>query len=144
MPQEPRITMTDAPDADARAAITEGLADYNASQAGYRDWRPLGVLVSDPADGTVVGGILGRTSLGLLFVDLVFLPESLRGGGIGGRTLRLAEEEAIRRGCRSGVLLTITFQAPDFYARHGWQEFGRIPCDPPGTARVFMRKTFSE
>jgi GNAT superfamily N-acetyltransferase len=101
------------------------------------------VLVSDPATGAVLGGLTGRTSLGLLFIDLVHLPDQLRGQGLGAQILREAEAEACRRGCQSGVLLTITFQAPDFYARHGWQEFGRIPCDPPGTARVFFRKRLS-
>ena len=42
----------------------------------------------------------------------------------------------------AGVLYTITFQAPGLFVRHGWEEFGRIECDPPGTARVFLRKSF--
>jgi hypothetical protein len=54
--------------------------------------------------------------------------------------LRQAEDEGRRRGCRAGVLHTISFQAPGFYARHGWRMFGEIPCDPPGTSRVFMTK----
>ena len=52
----------------------------------------------------------------------------------------MMEEEGARRGCRSGVLYTISFQAPGFYERHGWREFGRVACDPPGTSRVFMTK----
>ena len=64
----------------------------------------------------------------------------LRGAGIGGRMLTMAEEEARRRGCKRAVLYTISFQAPGFYARNGWQIFGEIPCDPPGTSRVFMSK----
>ena len=70
----------------------------------------------------------------------MFLPESLRGQQIGTCMLRLVEEEAVRRGCCAAVLYTINFQAPEFYQRHGWREFGRIPCDPPGTSRVFMTK----
>ena len=66
-----------------------------------------------------------------------------RGRGYGTRILQEAAAEARRRGCRAGVLYTITFQAPEFYARHGWEEFGRVECDPPGTARVFFRKTFT-
>jgi GNAT superfamily N-acetyltransferase len=91
----------------------------------------------------VVGGLTGRTSLGLLFVDLFYLPAGLRGGGIGGEILRLAEGEARRRGCRTAVLYTISFQAPGFYQRNGWRVFGEVPCDPPGTSRVFMTKSLS-
>jgi len=55
--------------------------------------------------------------------------------------LKAAEDEGRRRGCRAAVLYTISFQAPEFYARHGWRVFGEIPCEPPGTRRVFMTKT---
>ncbi len=75
--------------------------------------------------------------MGLFFLDLFYLPAKLRGGG----ALRMAEEEAIRRGCRAATLVTVNFQAPEFYARHGWEEFGRI-AGAPGVERVFMRKTF--
>lgn len=136
----PNLFLTDVPSAAAEAAIDSGLADFNEEQAGYRDACNLAVLVTDPDDGRVLGGLLGRTSLGLLFVDLVYLPPDLRQAGIGGRMLRIAEEEAVRRGCISAVLFTISFQAPEFYARHGWGEIGRVPCLPAGTSRVVMTK----
>jgi GNAT superfamily N-acetyltransferase len=73
-------------------------------------------------------------------VDVFYLPPALRGSGVGSEILRQPEDEGRRRGCRAGVLYTISFQAPGFYARHGWRVFGEIPCDPPGTSRVFMTK----
>jgi GNAT superfamily N-acetyltransferase len=90
---EPLLILTDAPDAPAKAAIGEGLAAFNEERAGYWDRRALAVL-AHAADGkAVVGGLLGRTALGLLFIDVFFLPETLRGRGIGSRIVRLAEEE---------------------------------------------------
>ncbi len=135
--------MTDAPDDTSQTVIGKGLGDYNIQQVGYRDGKALAVLARDPISGQTLGGMLGRTSLGVLFLDLVFLPKELRGQDLGSRMLCMAEEEAVRRGCQAAVLYTITFQAPGFYERHGWREFGRIPCDPPGTARVFMTKTLA-
>jgi hypothetical protein len=38
------------------------------------------------------------------------------------------------------VLLTISFQAPEFYRRNGWRVFGEIPCNPPGTSRIYLTK----
>jgi GNAT superfamily N-acetyltransferase len=140
---DPTLVLTDAPSADAHRTIDDGLARHGVEQAGYWNARPLGVLIKDPATEQILGGLLGRTSLGLLFIDLVFVPEPLRGREIGTRILRMAEEEAMRRGCRAAVLYTISFQAPDFYEHRGWREFGRIPCDPPGTSRVFMTKEIS-
>ena len=138
---EPRVAVTDAPDARVEAAIGEGLRRFNAQQSGIDDSRPLAVVVSDPDTNEVLGGITGRTSLGLLFIDLVFLPDELRGDGLGSRILKLAEDEGRRRGCRAAMLYTISFQAPGFYARHGWRVFGEIACDPPGTSRIFMTKS---
>ena len=140
---EPNLVVTDNPGADARRLIDDGLAGYSVEQAGYWAARPLAVLARDPASGRILGGLLGRTSLGLMFIELVFLPKELRGRQIGTRVLSLAEEEGARRGCRAAVLYTISFQAPGFYERHGWREFGRIPCDPPGTSRVFMTMQLS-
>jgi GNAT superfamily N-acetyltransferase len=137
---EPALILTDAPDGAVLAVVEEGLAGYNDERTGIADRRPLAVLVRDPATGVIQGGLLGRTTLGLFFLDLFFLPQSLRGSGLGSRMLRMAEEEARRRGCRSAALVTISFQAPEFYARHGWREFGRVPCAPPGTFRIFMAK----
>ncbi len=100
------------------------------------------VTVHDPQTAELAGGLLGRTTLGLFFLDLFYLPEHLRRSGIGGRALRMAEEEAIRRGCRTAALITINVQAPDFYIGHGWEEFGRI-ASAPGVERIFMRKTLA-
>jgi GNAT superfamily N-acetyltransferase len=134
------LVLTDAPSAEDGRVIGAGLADFNEQVAGYRDNRPLAALLRDEA-GATLGGMMGRTSYGLLFIDLVFLPEGARGQDIGSRLLGMMEAEAVRRGCRNGFLLTITFQAPGFYEKHGWRELGRVDCDPPGTARVFMSKS---
>jgi len=136
------ITLTDSPDPRFESVLEDGLADYNAEKAHIRDWRALAVTAADPDTGELAGGLLGRTSMGLFFLDLFYLPEKLRGGGIGSAMLRMAEVEAVRRGCCAATLVTVNFQAPEFYARHGWQEFGRIDS-APGVARIFMRKTLA-
>jgi GNAT superfamily N-acetyltransferase len=135
------FVVTDAPDDLLKKTIDDGLTAYNIEQAGYADGRPLAIVIRDPAGGRPVGGMLGRTSLGVLFVDLVFLPPHMRGKDLGARMLAAMESEGKRRGCKTGVLFTLSFQAPGFYAKYGWREFGRIPCEPPGTSRVFMTKT---
>jgi len=100
----------------------------------------LTVVVRDPHSKQVLGGVIGRTSLGLLFLDLLYLPTHLRGSGLGSQILEEFEQEGRRRGCVSAVLYTISFQAPDFYARRGWRQFGEIGCNPAGTSRIFMSK----
>ncbi|MGH7047014.1 MAG: GNAT family N-acetyltransferase [Stellaceae bacterium] len=140
-PGQPGLTVTDAPGERAEAVIRDGLSGYNFDKAGYRDQRPLAVLVTDPDSGEIVGGLLGRTSFGLLYIDRFFLPEGIRRQGLGTRIIRAAEEEGARRGCSRAILSTLSFQAPGFYERMGWQMLGRIDCDPPGHTRFMMTKT---
>ncbi|WP_296223425.1 GNAT family N-acetyltransferase [Ralstonia sp. UBA689] len=139
--QTPEIIVTDTADHHAVKIISDGLDRFNDAHVGYADRQPLAVLVRDPQSGEIVGGASGRTSLGLLFLDLFYLPGTLRGMGIGTEVLRRFEEEGRCRGCRSAVVYTISFQAPEFYKRNGWTAFGEVPCDPPGTSRVFLSKT---
>ncbi|CAI1880548.1 GNAT family N-acetyltransferase [Serratia sp. PF2-63] len=135
------IEISDRVTPEITSCIAEGLDRFNDQQIGYGDRLPLAVVVKDPDSGDVLGGITGRSSLGLLFLDLFYLPEALRGAGLGSELLRRFEQEGRRRGCLSAVLYTISFQAPDFYQRHGWQRMGEVPCLPPGTSRIFMSKT---
>ncbi|RDS83180.1 GNAT family N-acetyltransferase [Dyella psychrodurans] len=141
--QTPIIDITDQPDPADLAVVRAGLDHFNATATGIDDQRPLAIWVKDPDSQQVIGGVTGRTSRGLLFVDMLFLPEALRGAGVGSKLLKMAEQEGSRRGCRVGLLHTHAFQAPEFYRRHGWRELGSIPCDPPGNRRFTFTKELS-
>jgi GNAT superfamily N-acetyltransferase len=134
------ISLSDVPSQEQKAAAAESLYRYNVDRTGVDDRRPIAATASDPGDGTVIGGLWGRTEMGLLFLDMFFLPADVRGLGLGGRLLELVEEEACRRGCGHAVVETSSFQAPEFYLRHGYLEFGRVPFTAPGQARVFLQK----
>jgi GNAT superfamily N-acetyltransferase len=136
-----QIEVADTFEQGLEEAIGDGLNQFNDDFTGVNDRKPLAVVVRDPQTGKVIGGMTGRSSLGLLFVDLFYLPPALRGDGLGSEILKRFEDEGRRRGCISAVLYTISFQAPAFYEKHGWQRFGEIPCSPPGTRRIFMSKT---
>ena len=92
----PVLALTDAPDQTTEDVIGGGLARYNEQHAGYRDSRPLAVLISDGDTREVLGGLLGHTSLGLLFIDVFFIPEHLRRHGLATRIIQQAEDEARR------------------------------------------------
>jgi GNAT superfamily N-acetyltransferase len=136
----PKLLLTDVVDPAVQQLLSDGLNSYNDEVTGYSDRRPLAITVQDPETGEVLGGATGRTSLGMLFLELFHLPPSLRGSGLGSEILQMFEDEGRRRGCRVAMLFTISFQAPGFYERYGWRRFGEIACDPPGTSRVFMTK----
>ncbi|HBP30068.1 GNAT family N-acetyltransferase [Advenella sp. FME57] len=120
--------------------IGAGLNAYNDEITKYNDRKSLAIVVRDKQSGQLIGGMLGRSSLGLLFIELVYLPEELRNSGLGSTILKQFEQEGRNRGCSAAVLYTISFQAPGFYEKHGWERFGEIPCSPPGTSRIFLTK----
>ena len=138
--REPHIVLTDEPDAADTKIIADNLHAYNTSQAGYDDYKPLAVFVTDPATGTVVGGLYGGSYLGQLRVDRFFLPEGLRRGRLGSRLLAMAEEEGRRRGCTRIALNTLEIQARGFYEKQGYETAATLDCDPPGVTRYLMSK----
>jgi GNAT superfamily N-acetyltransferase len=134
------LVLTDDPDPAHAAVVQEGLRAYNTSQAGYDDYRPLAVFVTDPVSGKVLGGLYGASYLGQLRIDRFFLPEDLRRDRIGSRLLAMAEEEGRRRGCARVTLFTMEIQAPDFYLKQGYELGARLDCDAPGVDRYLMTK----
>ncbi len=138
--REAHFVVTDAPDPEHEAVIRDGLSGYNLEKAGYRDQQPLAILVSDPETGEVVGGLLGGTSFGLLRIDRFFLPENLRKQGLGTRIINAAEREGRRRGCSRALLTTLSFQAPGFYKRQGWEVLAELDAEPPAPTRFLMTK----
>lgn len=137
------LSLTDVADEEIRKAILAPLVEYNASQVGPGQNRPIAVLVKDHAD-VVVGGLWGHTGYDWLFVQFLAVPAGLRGHGLGTEILQLAEREAIARGCRGAWLDTFEFQARGFYERLGYVCFGELPNYPAGFSRFFMKKVFAD
>jgi GNAT superfamily N-acetyltransferase len=122
------------------------LRAFNESHIGPIKAEPLAITLRDPQSGEVTGGLWGSSAVwgasgaGWLFVDLLVVPEGLRGQGLGSELLRLAEEVAKKRGCIGVWLQTGTFQAPGFYEKLGFTSFGTIPDYPPGHATICYLK----
>ncbi len=126
-------------DREAKAYAAAALYRYNVEKTGVDDRAPIGAELRD-VSGEIRGGLWGRTELGLLFLDMFFVPKHLRGRSYGSQLLNLVETEARRRGCVRAVVETSSFQAPTFYTNHGYQEFGRVDFGAAEHARIFFRK----
>jgi GNAT superfamily N-acetyltransferase len=139
----PNIVMPEAPDPQMRRAISIRLRDFNERQAGQPvDFQPLVLLLKHPESEEIIGGLWGDTGFTQLHVDLLFVPEALRGAGLGTKLIYQAEDEARRRGCFGAWLDTFSFQARGFYERLGYTAFGTIEDFPPGHSRIFLKKRF--
>lgn len=136
------LALVDSPDPGIRTTILDGLRDFNSTVLfpGLQ-MENLAVVVRSDADGTVIGGLWGRTGLEWLTIELIFVPENLRGQGIARRVIAMAEEEALRRGCHSAWLDTLNPDALSLYERLGYARFGELADFPAGRSRYFLRKT---
>jgi GNAT superfamily N-acetyltransferase len=131
----------EAPVAADREAIAAPLRAYNLSQVATIEIKPL-VIALRNADGHTIGGLWGETALDWLHIDLLAVPESLRGQDVGTALMQRAEAIARERGCVGAWLDTFAFQARGFYEKLGYSVFGEIPDHPVGSARYFLRKRF--
>lgn len=140
MADKPSIVLTDAPEPDDRAPIAAGVIAFNDPKFGPAALRPLAVLLKDKANATI-GGLWGRTVYDWLYVELLFVPESLRGRGVGRELLGRAEAEARSRGCLGAWIDTFDDGARSLYESLGYERFGELDGQPRGGRRTFYRKT---
>ncbi|MDB5528066.1 MAG: family acetyltransferase [Devosia sp.] len=134
------IVLDAAPTEADRKAIQDALVAFNRSKTTLRDYRDVAVLIRDDA-GTTIGGLSGYTSYRWMFIELLFVPESLRGQNIGTQIMAQAEAHARAMGLVGIWLDTFSFQARPFYEKLGYSVFGTIEDYPPGGARYFLSKT---
>jgi GNAT superfamily N-acetyltransferase len=133
------IAFTEQPSPRDVARLEDELNRFNFDTTGFRDGRLLAAFVRDET-GALRAGLSGHTWGGCCKIRLLWVRESERRSGLGSQLLAAAEREARARGCERVVLSTHSFQAPDFYRRHGYVEVGRADGYPRGHAQIFLAK----
>jgi len=140
-PQPLTLTRDDAAEEEALPIVTAGLSAHSAELGLPGDWTPRWIVGRD-AKGAIRAGLRYLTAFDWLFVHLLWVDASYRFHGVGSRLLAEAEAAACEKGCRGVYLDTFTFQAPKFYERHGYREFGRLDDFPRGHSRIWLAKRF--
>jgi GNAT superfamily N-acetyltransferase len=128
-------------DADGALAnrLDAEIAAFNFDATGIRDSRDFAATVRD-ADGELIAGVQGWTWGATGWVERLWVRADARHRGLGSRLLSAVESEARTRGCSQLALTTHSFQAPDFYRRHGFEVVGELPDYPVGHASLLLRK----
>jgi GNAT superfamily N-acetyltransferase len=115
------------------------IIEHNYAGAGADDGRGLAAFIRD--DGhRIVAGIAGYTWARLAEIEFLWVDEGARGQGLGSQLLAAVEDEARARGCALMIVSTYSFQAPDFYLRHGYQVVAELPDCPPGHTNYYFKK----
>ena len=119
--------------------ILARLLDFNAAQAGPLNFERLVLSVRGP-DDALLGGLVAMQYWNGMFVDLLWVHEKLRRRGVGTELMKRAEESLLARGGEVVFLSTWSFQAPGFYEKLGYAQFGTLPGLPPGGSRTWYVK----
>ncbi|RRW49764.1 N-acetyltransferase [Pseudomonas moraviensis] len=134
-----RIELTHNPTEEQRQAILQPLIEYNDAQTGGSKSEPFALMVKDE-NGEILGGLYGRMIFRWMFIELLSVPEQGRGQGIGSKLMAQAEALAREKNCYGLWLDTFDFQAPEFYRKLGFSQFGEIVDYPPGHKRHYFQK----
>jgi ribosomal protein S18 acetylase RimI-like enzyme len=118
--------------------LMQKLHEYNVSQTGL-EGDLISLFLKD-GEQQIIGGLHGWTAFNYLHIDVLWLREDLRRRGYGRRLMQVAEEEALKRGCRYAQLDTFSFQALGFYEKLGYRIFGELGDVAGGHKWYFLKK----
>jgi N-acetylglutamate synthase-like GNAT family acetyltransferase len=124
------------------AFIDDRLYEFNCQATGYRDGKDFGFVIEEA--GEIVAAAAGNTWGGAGELKQCWVRADRRRCGLGSALLERAVELARSRGCKVMYLATHSFQAPDFYARHGFETVATIPDKPLGHSDHIMRRNLGD
>ncbi len=119
------------PSGPAIQELRQHLAAFNVAHSRIAEVSGFAIFL-----GGVVGSIWGR----VLEIDCLWVGDELRGGGYGSQLLAAVEAGGAQRGCALAVLDTYSFQAPEFYRKHGYEVYGALEGYPDQQCKYFTKK----
>ena len=119
--------------------VNASLALFNNEKVGPDNHELLNIVEYDDKKN-VISGLLGGTYWGWMHIDILWVDDKFRGQGLGSKLLLAAENEARRRGCHSVHVDTMSWQAPDFYKKHGYKIISELEDIPLGNKKFHLVK----
>lgn len=120
-----KIQYEENPDSKDIHVLMQGLIDYARIKKGHKPMEPFAFFVRDE-NGKIVAGCNGNIGYDWIYVDQLWVAESLRDQGYGTKLMKAAEELGKQKGCVSAAVNTMDWEAPEFYKKLGYRvEFER-------------------
>ena len=119
--------------------VNNALEKFNNEHAEPDNHVLLNIVEYDE-NQNVIAGILGGTYWGWLHIDILWVDEKFRRKKIGSQLLIAAENEAKKRGCHSVHVDTMSWQAPEFYRKHGYELISELDNIPNGYKKFHFIK----
>ena len=133
-----RVVVDYAPCEMDNAVVREGIIASNEKIIGERD-KTFSIFLKNDL-GKVFGGIQAFLDTESVYIDVLWVEESLQKQGHGTKLLDAAEREAIKNGCVFSLVDTWDFQAEEFYLKNGYERLGEVKNYWHGHSKIFLRK----
>lgn len=118
-----------------------GINEYTFEKIPALDMRHEEVSFVYKENNIVLGRLVGNIHWDHLTIELFFVSKDTQGKGIGSKLLQHVEAIASEKKCSYIFLETMSFNAPAFYKKNGYQVIAQIENSPlEGETRYFMKK----
>lgn len=119
--------------------LSAGLLAHHASQGHPRKGDKFCIFLNDD-DGKAYAGIIATCTWNGMHIDSLWVDETLRGKEYGTKLMKMAEDEARKRGCTLAFTDTFSWQAPGFYEKLGYTLYGKLEGFPEGNVLNYYSK----
>jgi len=135
------IERTAEPEEATQKFLWGKLREYSLSKLNRPDHASSEFFaITFKENGQIIAGALCYCYFKGLNLQLLWVEEKKRGNSLGKKLLSLVEEEALKLGARLVFLYSFGFQAPKFYLKYGYKQFGIIEDFPEGFNCYFLHK----
>jgi len=136
-----KIEVLNHPDKLIFEKLVDGVRSYNFEHMGDETSSALSVISRDES-GRIVGGVSGRTIYNQFLIEVAWVSQEFRRSGLGQSLMQRAEKEAKARGCLAAQVDTLSFQAPGFYQKLGFEIVGKVTGVENSPDRFFLAKRY--
>lgn len=128
--------------AEDSAYVRQQLIAYNATHVNeaLRDrYEELHFHIRNET-GQIVAGVLSTLCWNWVELDILWVDANERHKGYGTQLLLEVERLAREKGCDFIMLNTFSYQAPEFYRKHGYQLMTMIENAPTGHQHYYFKR----
>jgi len=122
-----------------KKVMVDGMLAYHANNGHPRETQIYSVLLRNQ-NNEVKGAVVVSFLYQGMHIDSLWVDESLRNQEWGSKLMKMVEEEAIKRECSIAYTDTFTWQAPEFYKKHGYSIYGELEDFPVGNSLYYFVK----
>ncbi len=136
------LTLSDTPTEKETGLIRQRMTEYNREQTNGEYDKP-GIeinLVLKDSEGNVVGGISASTQVRVMYLETLWVADEYRKRGYGRDLVLAAENAGLEKGCITSHTWSLSFQAPGFYQKIGYELLGIYDGYPDGITESVLGK----